>query len=140
MKEKKTIAHRKYDDNVQEKVKQSRLVQVINTFQTNRDSRRKRLIGTQQLVLVEGFSKKTDMDLCGRTDCFIKVVFPRIAIPDLTNNQKEKTERVPKRGDYVSVCIIDAVPTLKAQPIEITTLHTFSLSANNKTTISFKSS
>lgn len=73
----KTLAERKYKDDVPETLKSSRLVEVIdkqraNSLQNNLDQ-----IGKLAKVLVEGFSKKSKEDMSGRDERNSVVVFPK---------------------------------------------------------------
>ncbi|GGH77845.1 tRNA (N6-isopentenyl adenosine(37)-C2)-methylthiotransferase MiaB [Phaeocystidibacter marisrubri] len=72
-----TYAERKMEDDVPLEVKKRRLREIIE--QQNRDgqARMERFVGTEQVVLVEGFSKKSDQDLFGRNDQNSVVVFPK---------------------------------------------------------------
>jgi tRNA-2-methylthio-N6-dimethylallyladenosine synthase len=84
----------KFDDDVSEEVKSRRLTEIINMQQTIANEINQTLIGTEDVVLVEGFSRKSRNDLSGRTDTNKVVVFP-------------KTDGV-ERGDYVRVKIKSA--------------------------------
>lgn len=73
----KTLAERKYKDDVPETLKSSRLVEVIdkqraNSLQNNLDQ-----IGKLAKVLVEGYSKKSKEDMSGRDERNSVVVFPK---------------------------------------------------------------
>ncbi len=84
----------KFDDDVPEDVKSRRLTEIINLQQTIASEINQKLIGTENIVLVEGFSKKSRNDLSGRTGTNKVVVFPKV----------EGVER----GDYVRVKIKSA--------------------------------
>ena len=64
----KTMAHRRYTDDVPEEVKQRRLREVIDLFYSKLSKLNQRFLGTKQLILVEGPSKKDNSLLQGRTD------------------------------------------------------------------------
>lgn len=64
----KTMAHRRYTDDVPEDVKQRRLREIIDFFYSKLNDSTKRFIGTKQLVLLDGPSKKDATRLQGRTD------------------------------------------------------------------------
>jgi len=72
----KTHAHRKLVDDVPEEVKQRRLVRMAEAFREGAAKLNQNLIGTDQLVLVEGVSKRSDSDLQGRCDNNVKAIFP----------------------------------------------------------------
>ena len=99
----RTLAHRKYEDNVPEDVKKRRLTEIIQQQMAIQEKNNKKEIGNRHLVLVEGTSKRSDEQLSGRTDTNKMVVFDR------KNYQK---------GDYVEVEITDCTSaTLMARPI-----------------------
>lgn len=89
-----TLAARKYPDDVPDEVKTRRLNEII-ALQT-RISKEKNLedIGKTFTVLVEGYSKRSTSDLCGRNDANKMLVFP----------QKENIQK----GDYVQVKVLQA--------------------------------
>lgn len=64
----KTMAHRRYVDDVSQESKQRRLREVIDLFYSKLNVLSDSFIGTKQLVLLEGPSKKDKMRLHGRTD------------------------------------------------------------------------
>ena len=88
----KTLAERRYDDNVSEELKGSRLTEVINLQQANSLELNKEMIGTIQKVLVEGTSKRSNDFMSGRNDGNTKTVFPSGEF---------------SKGDYVLVKIND---------------------------------
>ena len=89
------------EDDVSESVKKRRLQQIVDTFYSSAtESKQKKYVGTTQLVLVEGTSKKSDHDLVGRNDGNIKVVFPDSPLP---SDALACDSVVPKPGDYVKV-------------------------------------
>jgi tRNA-2-methylthio-N6-dimethylallyladenosine synthase len=101
----KTLAERKYTDDIPEEVKSSRLVEIINKQRANSLANNKAQIGKIVRVLVEGFSKKSKEDMCGRDERNSVVVFP--------NNNFNK-------GQYVMVKIKDCTSsTLLGEVAEI---------------------
>lgn len=84
----KTLAERKFEDNVSEEVKSSRLTEVINLQQEKGAKRNQRFIGQTKEVLVEGPSKKNKDEWCGRISENTMVIFP--------NNNYQK-------GQYINV-------------------------------------
>lgn len=64
----KTMAHRRYVDDVPEETKQRRLREVIDCFHQQLKENSGRFVGTRQLVLIDGPSKKDPNKLQGRTD------------------------------------------------------------------------
>ena len=102
-------------DDVPEEVKTKRLNEIIDlqhsiSFEINQAQ-----IGTEEIILIEGFSKKSDQFLSGRTDTNKIVIIPR-------------SEEI-KSGDYVKVKINRATSaTLFGELVEKMEPH--SLSAN----------
>lgn len=85
-----TKAYRMNDD-VSEETKNKRLQEIIElqrqiSFEVNQS-----LIGTEEIILIEGFSKKSDQFLAGRTDTNKVVIIP--------------VDSEIKTGDYVKVII-----------------------------------
>lgn len=87
----KTLAERKYEDDVPTDVKKRRIAEIINLQQELSLAANKRQIGQVQEVLVEGNSKRSDDDLVGRNTFYTKVIFPK--------------EAGTQPGDYVFVKI-----------------------------------
>ena len=88
----RTLAQRKYDDDVPENVKKRRLSEIIEQQMNIQEELNKKEIGRRHLVLVEGTSKRSDKQMKGRTDTNKMVVFDR---HDL------------QKGDYAEVRITD---------------------------------
>lgn len=86
-----TLAAKRYKDDITEDEKRRRLTEVVNKQQGHSFHRLQAHIGKVEKVLIEGFSKKSDKDYCGRNDQNAMVVFP----------VKESV----KPGDYVNVHI-----------------------------------
>ena len=87
-----TPAARKYKDDIPYEIKLRRLNEIIALQQKLSLERNQRHIGHIQKVLVEGKSKRSDQDLCGRNDQNKMVVFPK---GDL------------QKGQYVHVLVTD---------------------------------
>jgi tRNA-2-methylthio-N6-dimethylallyladenosine synthase len=86
-----TLAAKRYPDDIPDAVKSSRLKEVVAKQQQHSYIRLQAQLGKVQRVLVEGFSKKSDKDYCGRNDHNAMVVFPV--------NEKYKP------GQYVNVLV-----------------------------------
>ena len=84
----KTMAERKYPDDVPEPVKKSRLTEIVALQQKLSAVQTRKGLGKLHRVLVEGVSKRSDEMLSGRNSQNTVVVFP-----------KEHY----KKGDYVTV-------------------------------------
>ena len=97
----KTLAQRKYEDDIPLKIKKARLQEVIDLQREHSLESNKRQIGNVVKVLVEGPSKKSNDFFCGRNSENMMIVFPR--------------ENV-KKGDYILVRIYDCTAaTLKGK-------------------------
>ncbi|NGM63185.1 tRNA (N6-isopentenyl adenosine(37)-C2)-methylthiotransferase MiaB [Sphingobacterium sp. SGG-5] len=71
-----TLAAKRYEDDVPEEVKKRRLTEVVNKQQEHSLYRVQNFVGKTHKVLIEGFSKRSDQDYCGRNDQNTMVVFP----------------------------------------------------------------
>jgi tRNA-2-methylthio-N6-dimethylallyladenosine synthase len=71
-----TLAAKRYEDDVPEDVKKRRLTEVVNKQQEHSLFRLQNFVGKVHKVLIEGFSKRSDQDYCGRNDQNTMVVFP----------------------------------------------------------------
>ena len=104
----RTLAYRKFEDDVPEEVKKRRLTEIINQQMNIQKERNKLEVGKRHLVLVEGTSKRSEEQMSGRTDTNKMVIFDRKDF---------------KKGDYVEVEITDSTSaTLRATPIRKTTI------------------
>lgn len=99
----KTLAERKYKDDVPEEVKAARLDRIIKLQQEHSHENNKKAVGRVFKVLVEGVSKKSEANLYGRNSENTVVIFPR---------------GEHKKGDYVNVFIEECSPaTLKGKVV-----------------------
>ncbi|HEY5325554.1 MAG TPA: MiaB/RimO family radical SAM methylthiotransferase [Mucilaginibacter sp.] len=71
-----TLAAKRYADDIPEAIKRSRLKEIVAKQQQHSFLRLQVQVGTTQKVLIEGFSKKSNNDYCGRSDHNAMVVFP----------------------------------------------------------------
>ncbi|RYY37037.1 MAG: tRNA (N6-isopentenyl adenosine(37)-C2)-methylthiotransferase MiaB [Sphingobacteriaceae bacterium] len=71
-----TLAAKRYADDIPEPVKARRLKEVVAKQQQHSYIRLQQQLGKVQKVLIEGFSKKSNNDYCGRNDQNAMVVFP----------------------------------------------------------------
>jgi len=90
-----TLASKKYPDDIPAAVKTQRLNEIIALQNRMGALNYKNQIGSIQKVLVEGPSKKSADELCGRASNYMMCVWP------------DKTHKV---GDYVTVRVVDATP------------------------------
>lgn len=73
-----TLAARKFEDDVPEEVKKRRLSEILLKQQETSLYRLQQFVGKTVRILVEGTSKKSDKDSCGRNDQNAMVVFPAV--------------------------------------------------------------
>lgn len=117
-----THASRTMEDDVPVHVKKSRLAEIIEIFNRNARAKAQNDIGTVQLVLVEGNSRRDENSVVGRNDGNKRVVFPKESVPSSFSNDKQ----VPKPGDFVAVRVTEAnQQTLQGIPMMRTTLGEF---------------
>lgn len=121
----KTHAHRNYVDDVPEDVKQRRLTEIIEAFRGSTGVRYDSQIGTIQLVLVEGPSKRApNTELTGKTDKGHRVSFKITSLPNRDN--EDMGERDPRVGDFVEVQVLRSTKaSLYGEALAITKLSTF---------------
>jgi tRNA-2-methylthio-N6-dimethylallyladenosine synthase len=86
-----TLAAKRYADDIPEEIKQRRLAQIVAKQQEYSFYRMQARIGKVEKVLIEGYSKKSDKDYCGRSDQNAMVIFP------VSENYKP--------GQYVNVLV-----------------------------------
>lgn len=91
-----TLAARRYKDDIPEEVKGRRLTEIIDLQHKNSIVKNNAEIGTTHIVLIEGTSKKSELDGKGRNDQNKIVIFP------IENY---------KKGQYVKVLIERATIT-----------------------------
>ncbi|MBG39007.1 MAG: tRNA (N6-isopentenyl adenosine(37)-C2)-methylthiotransferase MiaB [Cryomorphaceae bacterium] len=100
----KTLAERKFEDDVPEAVKSKRLTQIIEKQQAYSLASNKKRIGRTEKVLVEGVSKRSEEHMSGRTGRNSMVVFPKGNF---------------NKGDYINVRIVDCTSaTLLGEAVE----------------------
>lgn len=92
----KTLAERKFEDDVPEEVKGSRLTEIINLQLQHSAARTERMKGGTYKVLIEGVSKKSTEEFYGRNSQNVVVVFPKTGL---------------KIGQYVDVETHDCTAT-----------------------------
>lgn len=111
-------------DDVPQEVKIRRTNEVGEVFRKNALLLNQHLVGSVQLVLVEGPSKRSSMDVVGRSDLNTRVVFKDECVPD--TRDIDHVHRQAKAGDYVAVKISGASSqTLTGQALYITSLTDF---------------
>jgi tRNA-2-methylthio-N6-dimethylallyladenosine synthase len=73
----KTLAERKYEDDVPDEVKQRRLLEVIDKQQAHSLLRNQDAVGKTFEVLIEGTSKRSEAHLFGRNSQNAVIIFPK---------------------------------------------------------------
>ncbi|XP_077688203.1 mitochondrial tRNA methylthiotransferase CDK5RAP1 isoform X3 [Eretmochelys imbricata] len=116
----KTRAYHRLQDDVPAEVKRRRLEELISVFREEATRVNGAMVGRSQLVLVEGPSKRSAAQLCGRNDGNIRVVFPDTEMEDGPGSGALVRAQP---GDYVLVKITSASSqTLKGVLLRRTTL------------------
>ncbi|MBL7962374.1 MAG: tRNA (N6-isopentenyl adenosine(37)-C2)-methylthiotransferase MiaB [Flavobacteriales bacterium] len=106
----KTLAARKYPDDVPDDVKGRRLQEVIDVQNKQSLARMQRYVGREQEVLIEGVSRRSAEHLFGRNSQNAAVIVPR-TMPDGHDLRP---------GDLVRVTVSGATSgSLKAEPLAI---------------------
>lgn len=101
----RTLAQRKYEDDVPEEVKSRRLQEIIAQQMDIAQERTKERVGKTYKVLVEGLSKRSDEQFFGRTSENYVVVFDRGEL---------------QKGQYVDVEVNDCTKvTLKGNVVKV---------------------
>jgi tRNA-2-methylthio-N6-dimethylallyladenosine synthase len=100
-----TLAAKKYEDDISLEIKKRRLAEVITKQSALSHGRNKLNIGKEQIILLEGTSKKSEDELKGRNSANKVVIVP--------NGKYQK-------GDYLKVRITDCTAaTLFGEVLEI---------------------
>ncbi|KAI8130017.1 CDK5RAP1-like protein [Lucilia cuprina] len=121
----KTTAHRRYKDDVPLDVKTARLQRMVKAFRQGATELHKMYEGRQELILIEGKSKRSDDCVFGRNDANIKVIVPIKSLPLSCNETESQTKEISV-GDFVVAHIEETnSQVLKGQPLYITNLQDF---------------
>ncbi|KAM7360557.1 CDK5RAP1-like protein [Cochliomyia hominivorax] len=121
----KTTAHRRYKDDVPTNIKTERLQKMVKAFRQGATELHKKYEGRQELILIEGKSKRSDDYVFGRNDANIKVIVPIKSLP-INCVKNEHNTREIKQGDFVVAHIEETnSQVLKGQPLYITNLTDF---------------
>jgi tRNA-2-methylthio-N6-dimethylallyladenosine synthase len=95
----------KMDDDVSDEVKSKRLQEIIDFQQQISFDKNQELIGKDEIILVEGFSKKSDEFIAGRTDTnkvVIVAVNEEIKVSDYIKVKIHKATSGTLFGNYIS--------------------------------------
>ncbi len=115
----KTHAYHSLKDNVSEEMKKIRLNKMIDVFKKHQLDKNKNELGKYHIVLVEGYDRKNNNKLVGRTDTNKLCIFENekvfSAIPDFLIQRVDSNESISenlnktdlKKGDYAIVRIDD---------------------------------
>lgn len=121
----KTTAHRRYKDDVPVNVKTERLQRMVKAYRQGATELHEMYKGRQELILVEGTSKRSNDYVFGRNDANIKVIIPIKNIPLQKSCNDNQTKQISP-GDFVVAHIEETnSQVLKGSPLYITTLADF---------------
>ncbi|XP_038606483.1 mitochondrial tRNA methylthiotransferase CDK5RAP1 isoform X2 [Tachyglossus aculeatus] len=116
----KTRAHHRLRDDVPAEEKRRRLEELIGVFREEAAAANRAYEGRLQLLLVEGTSKRSESELCGRNDGNLRVIFPDTEMEDGTG-RGSLVRAQP--GDYVLVKITaSSSQSLRGIPLRRTSL------------------
>ncbi|KAH8307624.1 hypothetical protein KR044_005887 [Drosophila immigrans] len=116
----RTTAHRRYVDDVTSDVKTSRLKRMVETFREGATELHKNFEGHEQLILIEGKSKRSDSYWFGRNDANIKVIVPATTLPMSHNSRLVKDINV---GDFVVAKVVESnSQVLKGIPLRYSSI------------------
>uniref|UniRef100_W8AWW6 CDK5RAP1-like protein n=1 Tax=Ceratitis capitata TaxID=7213 RepID=W8AWW6_CERCA len=117
----RTTAHRRYKDDVPMNVKTERLQRMVKVFREGATDLHKLYEGREELILIEGKSKRSDEYLFGRNDANIKVIIPLMALPDEMGMKREITT-----GDFIVTRISGSnSQVLKGTPLYFSSIRQF---------------
>lgn len=94
----------KMNDDVPDDVKTKRLQEIIDLQQTISFEKNQELIGKEEIILVEGFSRKSEDFLAGRTDTNKVVIFPvndNVRAGDYVKVKINRATSATLFGDYI---------------------------------------
>ncbi|EDW80471.1 uncharacterized protein Dwil_GK11551 [Drosophila willistoni] len=120
----KTTAHRRFVDDVPLAVKTQRLQRMVQAFRTGATQLHQEFVGQQQLILIEGRSKRSALHWFGRNDANIKVIVPSMEVPVAGQDSSEmKSFGV---GDFVVARIEESnSQVLKGTPLQLSSISRF---------------
>ena len=93
------------NDDVDEETKTKRLNDIIALQQQISNEINQSLIGAEEIILLEGYSKKSEQFLCGRTDSNKIVIVPRnddFTIGDYAKTKINRATSATLFGDYIN--------------------------------------
>lgn len=103
-------------DDIPEEVKTKRLQEIIEVQQQVAFEINQKLIGTEDIILIEGFSRKSDQFLSGRTDTNKVVIIPLCELKpgDYAKVRISKATHATLFGSFVEKITADIKPALTA--------------------------
>lgn len=114
----KTHAYHRLKDDVGHATKLRRADEILKLFREQATEINTRLIGTQQLILIEADSRRSELNWQGRVDSNVKAIIPKKVVMDFIGGD----ERAIRPGDYVECLVTEAnSQTLQVEPLNITT-------------------
>ncbi|XP_011210481.2 CDK5RAP1-like protein [Bactrocera dorsalis] len=117
----RTTAHRRYKDDVPTAVKTERLQRMVQVFRQEATDLHTFFVGREELILIEGKSKRSDECWFGRNDANIKVIVPSMMLTDDKGIKREITI-----GDFVVTKVNDSnSQVLKGTPLYISSIGQF---------------
>ncbi|KAH8318076.1 hypothetical protein KR074_006923 [Drosophila pseudoananassae] len=115
----KTTAHRRFKDDVPLSVKNERLKRMVEVFRAGATELHKKMEGQEQLILIEGKSKRSASHWFGRNDANIKVIVPAGKVLG--------SEQPIQIGDFVVAHIEESnSQVLKGTPLAISSISNYS--------------
>ncbi|MFT5582243.1 MAG: tRNA-2-methylthio-N6-dimethylallyladenosine synthase [Psychromonas sp.] len=112
----KTLAERKFEDDIPEEVKSARLTEIINLQRKHSLENNQAQIGRIATVLIEGFSKKSEEQLNGRDERASVIVFPK---ENYKKGQYVKVEVVSCTSATLIGRVVELIPPHPIQHIEL---------------------
>ncbi|XP_053945329.1 CDK5RAP1-like protein [Anastrepha ludens] len=123
----RTTAHRRYKDDVPAVVKTERLQRMVQVFREGATDLHKNFEGRDELILIEGKSKRSDQFWFGRNDANIKVIVPAMKLDGEMESKKEITT-----GDFVVAKICESnSQILKGTPLYFSSIKQFYANSYN---------
>ncbi|XP_055909121.1 CDK5RAP1-like protein [Eupeodes corollae] len=120
----KTTAHRRFVDDVPQQIKMERVQRMMNAYRKGSAELHSRMVGQNQLILIEAKSKRSDAEWFGRNDANIKVIIKDCDLPASSVGDGEK--KPIASGDFIAVKVVDSnSQVLKGNPLHHTTIQKY---------------
>lgn len=114
-------------------VKHARVQAMAKAFRHGAEELHRKFVGQEQLILIEGPSKKTDREYYGRNDANIKVIVPRIPIPVGANSSADSDcgHKLLDAGDFIVARVSDSnSQSLKGLPLYHSSISSYATMKN----------